>query len=114
MSPRWCECLGVSEDWRSFTYYQLLGVGPGERDPMVLEAAALTRSAWVRTLQMGFPQECTSLLNAIARALVTLLDPVKREKYEATLDPTSGTSLWTPCKGRPQLRPSSTVPSGYP
>src|SRR4051794_19842284 len=70
---------------RSRTHYRLLGISPDERDPAVLEEAALARAARARAYQLTRPQECTRLLNDIARALATLLDPITRAEYDAGL-----------------------------
>src|SRR5205823_10142390 len=51
----------------------------------VLEEAALARAARARAYQLTRPQECTRLLNDIARALATLLDPITRAEYDAGL-----------------------------
>src|SRR3954454_22464163 len=70
---------------RPRTHYRLLGISPSERDPDVLEEAALARAARARAYQLTRPLECTRLLNDIARALTTLLDPIRRAEYDAGL-----------------------------
>ncbi len=67
------------------TYYQLLGISRDERDPGVIEEAALRRSSQVRPYQLTREPECTATLNEIALALSTLLDPVRRRDYDRLL-----------------------------
>jgi len=55
---------------------EVLGISPKEQDPKVIEEAACVGSAHVRTYQLTRESECTLLLNEIAQALITLLDPV--------------------------------------
>jgi hypothetical protein len=79
------QCLGIARGQETPTWYQLLGVAVTERDPSVLEQAAVTRSSQVRVYQLVRTPETTWLLNQIAQALATLLDPVKRKEYDARL-----------------------------
>jgi hypothetical protein len=79
------QCLGVARGQRTPTWYQFLGVAANERDPIVLEQAAINRSSQVRVYQLVRTPEATWLLNQIAQALATLLDPVKRQEYDAGL-----------------------------
>ncbi len=67
------------------TYYELLGISADERDPAVIEEAAVCRSSRVRVYQLTREPECTRLLGAIAEALSTLLDPVRRAAYDRGL-----------------------------
>ncbi len=78
--------LGIPEDQRPPTCYQLLGVCPSEADPEVIEEMALRQTAHVRTYQTGpHAAECTRLLNEIARARALLLNPARRRAYDARL-----------------------------
>ncbi len=70
---------------RARNYYELLGIGPDERDPAVIEGAALTRACLVRTYQLVHEAESTRQLNEIAVAMDTLLDPVRRHEYDRGL-----------------------------
>jgi hypothetical protein len=79
------QCLGVARGQPTPTWYQLLGVAANERDPSVLEQAAINRSSQVRVYQLVRTPETTWLLNQIAQALATLLNPVKRQEYDAGL-----------------------------
>jgi WD40 repeat protein len=78
--------LGIPKDQRPPTHYQLLGIAPGETDSEVIEEAAIRQSSHLRAYQLGPHAEvCTRLLNEIARARATLLDPAKRRHYEQTI-----------------------------
>ena len=67
------------------SYYQILGISPEERDPQVIEEAALHCSSEVRVYQVAREMECALELNEIARALNTLLDPAQRQAYDLRL-----------------------------
>jgi hypothetical protein len=83
---RW---LGIPKGQRPPTYYQLLGVSPVERQREVIAEAALRQTSEVRAYQTGpHAERCVELLNEIARARMTLLDPVKRKAYDASLNQT--------------------------
>src|SRR5262245_25919573 len=78
--------LGIPKEFRPPTYYQLLGIGAGESDPEVIQEAAFRQSGHVRTHQIGpHAAECTRLLNEIAHAKMVLLNPAKRQQYDAEL-----------------------------
>ncbi len=78
--------LGIPEDQRPPTCYQLLGVCPSEADAEVIEEMALRQTAHVRTYQTGpHAADCTRLLNEIARARAVLLNPARRRAYDARL-----------------------------
>jgi hypothetical protein len=68
------------------TLYQVLGVSRHERDPRVLEEAALGRTGRIRAYQLTCEEDATRLLNEVALALLTLLDPVRRRHYDHSLD----------------------------
>jgi hypothetical protein len=78
-------CASTDGRQPSRTYYQVLDISPAEQDPKVIEEAALRCSAHVRTYQLTRESECTLLLNEIAQALITLLDPVCRREYDRGL-----------------------------
>jgi hypothetical protein len=78
--------LGIPKNQRPPTLYQLLGIAPGEADPEVIDEAAIRQTAHVRTYQIGaHSEDCTKILNEIAQARATLLNPAKRKQYDATL-----------------------------
>src|SRR5262245_47070211 len=78
--------LGIPKEQQPPTYFQLLGIQPQERDPEVIDEAAIRQMKHLRDYQIG-PQaaECTRLLNEVALARATLLNPAKRREYEAKL-----------------------------
>lgn len=78
--------LGIPEDHRPPTHYQLLGISPNEQDIEVIEAAVLRQSAFVRNFQAGaHADDATRILNEIAAARLCLIDRRKRAKYDAEL-----------------------------
>jgi hypothetical protein len=80
---RW---LAIPRGRRPPTYYQLLGVDPGETDSEVIAEAALRQTGHVRTYQTGpHAEQCIALLNEIAQARTTLLHPDRRREYDARL-----------------------------
>src|SRR4051794_37445902 len=80
--PGW---FALAQDEPPWTHYQLLGISPSEQDRAVIEEATLARMAQVRAYQVTYPEECTRLLNDIAHAFLTLLDPGQRAQYDAGL-----------------------------
>ncbi|MCL6501221.1 MAG: hypothetical protein K6T86_00965 [Pirellulales bacterium] len=78
--------LGIPEESRPPTHYQLLGIAPGEQDPEVIDAAAQRQSAFVRTFQEGeHAEEATRILGEIAEACAVLIDPERRAAYDRQL-----------------------------
>jgi WD40 repeat protein len=78
--------LGIPKDQRPPTHYQLLGVSPQERDPEVIEEAAIRQTTHVRAYQLGAQaDECTRILKEIATARLTLLNSAKRKEYDEQL-----------------------------
>lgn len=72
------------------TYYQLLDISPEEKDPEVIEQAALRCSSEARTFQITHESESTLRLNEIAQAMITLLDPARRRDYDRSIGRPSG------------------------
>ena len=70
--------LGISNQQRPLPPHELLGVRANERDPHVLEEAALRRTEQIRRYQMKFPIEANQLLSEVATALNLLLDQPPR------------------------------------
>jgi hypothetical protein len=81
----------------------LLGVAPNERDPGVIEEAALRCAGQVRVYQLTRELECALALNEIARAAITLLDPALRREYDRALD--GGHAEAVPESRPPRQRP---------
>ena len=97
-------CASVPGRQPCRTYYQVLGISPDERDPRVIEEAALGCSCHARTYQLRHESECTLRLNEIAQALSTLLDPVRRREYDWGLH-----SLRRPAAAESWLSPPRTA-----
>jgi hypothetical protein len=98
--------LGIPGERQPYTYYQLLGISAAERDEGVIEAAAVRHVSRVRCYQLAYPGEATRLLTEIARALDTLVDPVKRRAYDGQLE-ADGAGSTTPTRtvsGKPPAR----------
>jgi hypothetical protein len=57
---------------------QLLGIAAEERDPGVIEEAAIRQSRLVRAYQLTREPECTRQLDAIAQAMIVLLDRARQ------------------------------------
>jgi hypothetical protein len=72
-------------DRRPCTYYELLGIAEDERAPGVIEEAAIRLAGQARAYQLTHEPECTRLLGAIARSVITLLDPIRRAEYDRSL-----------------------------
>lgn len=78
--------LGIPPDQRPPTYYQLLGIAPGEPDIDVIDGAAVRQMQYVRHFQSGEHAElCARLLTELSQARNTLTDPEKRQAYDANL-----------------------------
>jgi WD40 repeat protein len=98
--------LGIAKKFRPPTLYHLLGIDPDETDREVIEEAALQRSAHLRSYQVGAHADlCTRLLNEIAAARLTLLNPTKRAAYDASLAPKA-----VPVAARPIRSTSDAAP----
>jgi hypothetical protein len=92
--------LDLPGNQRPPTYYQLLGIAANETDPHTVEEAAIRRTSQIRIFQSGrHARECVQLLNEIAEAEATLLNPAKREVYDVLL------------KGKPRQQTSCTCPA---
>ncbi len=78
--------LGIPQEHRPPTYYQLLGIAAAEKDVEVIEEAAIRQTTHVRAYQIGaHAAECTRILNEIAQARQVLLNPAKRKEYDQSL-----------------------------
>jgi hypothetical protein len=80
MCDSYSQFLGIEPTERPLADWQLLGVRSGERDPGILEEAALQRFDQIRPYVLRYPQEATALLNEIAQALNSLLADIPREE----------------------------------
>lgn len=78
--------LGIPEDQRPPTHYQMLGISPDEHDSDVIEAAVVRQSAYVRNFQAGqLGEHAARILTEIAAARHCLLDAGRRAQYDAEL-----------------------------
>ncbi len=103
--------LGIPKDQRPPTYYQLLGIAPGETDQEVIDEAAVRQIAHVRTYQIGpHAAEATRLLNEISQAKTTLLNPAKRKAYDEKLATVPAAQITT-AKPPPAAVPAAMAPS---
>ena len=78
--------LGIRDPQRPPNYYRLLGIELFENDPDIIAGAADRQMAHIRSFQSG-PRSAESqrLLNELATAKLCLLNPAKKESYDATL-----------------------------
>jgi hypothetical protein len=78
--------LSIPKDQRPPTHYQLLGIAPDEQDSEVIRNAAARAYGHVRNYQAGpHAEEASRILEELADARRTLLDPAKRAQYDAKL-----------------------------
>src|SRR5262245_44807802 len=78
--------LGIPREKQPPDHYLLLGLQPGESDAEVIDEAAIRQMAHLRGYQVG-PHAGASrkLLNEVAEAHATLINPAKRKAYEERL-----------------------------
>lgn len=78
--------LGIPPVHQPVDHYRLLGIAVFESDGEVIANAADQRMAHVRTFQMGqHTADSQRILNELSAARVCLLDPDKKEEYDAQL-----------------------------
>ncbi len=86
LSQRYYEWLSIAPEDQPPTLYRLLGLRTFEDDPTVIENAADRQMSHLRTFQSGkHSAESQKILNHVASARVTLLNPEKREEYDKLL-----------------------------
>ena len=86
LSERYYEWLSIAPEDQPPTLYRLLGLRTFEDKPNVIENAADRQMAHLRTFQSGkHSKESQKILNHVASARVTLLNPEKKEKYDKLL-----------------------------
>jgi hypothetical protein len=109
--------LGIPPSEQPPNFYRLLGVVLFESDPDVIEAAADQRMAHIRTYQTGKHGVVSQkILNELADARLTLLNPVKKAGYDARLRrqslgpeamaPAAAIPIATPLFESPAIAPS--------
>lgn len=103
--------LQIPDGQRPPTYYQLLGISRDENDPQVIEEAALMRTGHIRNFQNSkHSTDCIRILNEIAEAQSVLLDPGRRQAYDATLaacdrDPPANRPPTPPARAKSPIPP---------
>ena len=80
---RW---LGIPPEEQPANHYRLLGVSDFEEDLEVIAVAADRQMAHVKTFSAGqYSEQSQGLLDELARARVTLLNPREKQKYDSQL-----------------------------
>jgi WD40 repeat protein len=78
--------LNIPADQRPPTLYQLLGLRPGESSPKAINEAAEQRAEHLRGFLMTEQYDLVKFVQAeVAQARRVLLDPIKKEAYDAEL-----------------------------
>jgi hypothetical protein len=78
--------LGIPPEEQPPHHYRLLGIRALEADRDVITHAMDQRMAHLRTLQSGkHVEQSQKLLNEVSAAAVALLDPAKKQAYDAAL-----------------------------
>ena len=89
--------LGIPPEEQPPNHYRLLGIPPFEDQPEAIEHAADQRMAHLRTLQTGEHTALSQrLLNEVAAARISLLNPDKKAAYDAQLRQEGVGSLFPP------------------
>ncbi|MCI0378616.1 MAG: hypothetical protein L0215_13485 [Gemmataceae bacterium] len=73
-----CNWLGIPEKAWPPDPYTLLGLQPGDADPVRIEQRVQDRMARLRSFQLSFPDEATEGLNRIAQAFISLTEKLAR------------------------------------
>lgn len=80
------EWLGISPEDRPINYYSLLSLRCFESNAKVISNAADCKMSYLKTFQTGpHSNEAQKILNVLAKARVTLLNPEQKAKYDAQL-----------------------------
>jgi len=86
LSKLYYEWLSIAPEDQPPTLYRLLGLRTFEDNPNVIENAANRQMTHLRTFQSGkHSAESQKILNHVASARVTLLNPAKKEEYDKLL-----------------------------
>lgn len=107
--------LGIPPHEQPPTHYRLLGIGPFEDDPDVIENAANRQMAHVRTFQTGrYSKLSQRILNELSAARLCLLNPDKKREYDEQLrsqtDPAPPPPVVPPSRGAPPGPAAPAVP----
>ena len=102
--------LGIPPRDQPPHHYRLLGVQVFESDLVVIQNAADQRMAHLRSFQLGaYADWSQRLLNEVAAARVTLLNPEKKRAYDAHLAPLLAASPPAHASSLPPRSPSLPV-----
>ena len=78
--------LGIPPDEQPPNHYRLLGLSLGQSDPSVIENAATRQMVHVQTFADGdHAERAERIQNEISAARICLLDPKKKQAYDAHL-----------------------------
>lgn len=107
--------LGIPAAEQPPTHYRLLGISPTETDPDVIDAAANRQMSYVQGFAAGpHAAESQKLLNELSAARLCLLNPSRRQAYDAALlglsKPTPPAPTPTPTPARPRRRVEKPLP----
>jgi hypothetical protein len=80
-----CTWLGLPAGVWPPDHYSLLGLTPGENDPLRIEESVHQRLDAVRRYQMTHPEQATEAMNRIAQAFVCLSEPASKRVYDIEL-----------------------------
>ncbi|MDG2221399.1 MAG: DUF1080 domain-containing protein [Rubripirellula sp.] len=108
--------LGISPKDQPANHYRLLGVDPFETDLDVIESAAARQISHVRSFSLGPHAELSqAVLNQLAKARSTLLNPQTKIAYDQKLKQTLNLGADTQPKQKPQTIPElKSPPSSVP
>jgi hypothetical protein len=107
--------LGIPPGEQPPTAYRLLGLRPLESDTEVIANAADRQTLHLRTFQLGEHSELSErLLNEVAAARVTLLDPAKKARYDEQLRARTERIGVTRAPAQPASSPSKPALLGIP
>ena len=113
MSDAYSEWLDIPANLRPPTYYQLLGIAPSELDPAVIAAATDRRLNLLRAHDGGpRSDEARRIAGEVAQARDTLLDPVRRLRYD-TMSPDAADPWWKPESEQPSAVEPAPVAGGW-
>jgi hypothetical protein len=96
-----CAWLKIPADQWPPDHYTLLGLGPGETDPGVIEKHVHERHEWLLRYQLAHPDQVTEAMNRLAQAFVCLSDPVAKKTYDAALFPGNAEPVAAPASPQP-------------
>jgi len=100
--------LGIPPEAQPPDYYQLLGLQRFEKDADVIASAADRQMGHVKSFASG-PHSATSqrILNELAKARLSLLNPTSKKEYDAGLRRTADTDIENGHPTQPASQPSS-------